>query len=238
MANRLFLGVETATTNFSVALYSHKAKLDSIEINDGYSHAENIAVKTKELLARNKFEIENLSALCVGVGPGSYTGLRIGVSFIKGMAFKNSTPVIACSTLRTMFQMVLEENPTYKTDQFVFIPMLDARRMEVYAQVFDHNGQELNEIEAVVLDENSFNEYLDSGKSVVVFGNGAEKFVANFPHTSLKFIPNIFPCAEFMSAESVLKFENQNFEDVAYFEPFYLKDFVAAKPKRTLLSPE
>ena len=235
--NDVFIGVETSTTNCSVCLFDRTSNLDFIEINDGYSHSENIGRITLDLLERNNLVVSDLSAIVVDVGPGSYTGLRIGVSFAKGLAFAHNIPIISISSLELMYLNASKALEIYNSDT-IFIPMIDARRMEVYCQVFNNKGKYLSDIEAKIIDSDSFKEFLINQNQLLVFGNGASKFIEEVSSDRINFIPEIVPSALFMRSAALLKFDNQDFEDTAYFEPFYLKEFIAGKPKRSLLLPD
>lgn len=165
--------------------------------------------------------LSDLDAVAVSMGPGSYTGLRIGVSSAKGICYGNNIPLISIPTLESMAL-----NQKQKGD--ILIPMLDARRMEVYAKIFDGNLKELRKTEAEIIDENSYAEFLEKGK-VLFFGDGAPKCKDVIKNENALFIDGVFPSAREMGPLAEEKFRNSDFEDAAYFEPFYLKDFIATK---------
>ncbi|PWK20915.1 tRNA (adenosine(37)-N6)-threonylcarbamoyltransferase complex dimerization subunit type 1 TsaB [Xanthomarina spongicola] len=220
----LILSIETSTTNCSVSLSKQGETFALKEDNSKeFSHAERLHVYIEKLLAENNLIANQLDAIAVSKGPGSYTGLRIGVSAAKGLCFALDKPLISVSTLMALAQQVT-------IDKGVVIPMLDARRMEVYSAIFDKNFNEIREIEAQILDETSFSEYLEKGK-VYFVGNGVEKTKSLINHPNAFFIDSKLPSANEMSKIAYNKYKKNDIEDVAYFEPYYLKDFIALKPK-------
>lgn len=203
---------------------SKKGKTIAIkEISDGYSHAENLHVFINAILAESKLGYSDLNAVAVSKGPGSYTGLRIGVSTAKGLCFSLDIPLIAIETLEVLARQVVVEKG-------FIVPMIDARRMEAYTKVFKANYEEARVIEAEILDETSFETYLEQGK-VIFVGNKTEKTQEVIQHCNAQFIES-FPSAKEMSELAYEKFEKNNFEDVAYFEPYYLKDFLVTPAKK------
>ncbi|WP_375252890.1 tRNA (adenosine(37)-N6)-threonylcarbamoyltransferase complex dimerization subunit type 1 TsaB [Dokdonia donghaensis] len=220
------LCLETATTNCSVALSINGEVVMMQEDNaKKYSHAERLHTFIKEVLDKAGVAQEKLNAIAVSKGPGSYTGLRIGVSAAKGLCAALDIPLIAVETLRSLSR---KQNLTHNE---LVVPMLDARRMEVYSAIYDSEGNVIRGTEAQILDETSFTEYLD--KNIVHFiGNGVEKFKEVCTHPNARFVTNELPSAAQMAAISDQKFTEGLFEDVAYFEPYYLKDFIAGKPKK------
>jgi tRNA threonylcarbamoyladenosine biosynthesis protein TsaB len=218
------LNIETATTNCSVSISKNGNTIVLKEDNDkSYSHAERLHVYIDQALKEANIKPSDLSAIAISKGPGSYTGLRIGVSTAKGLCFALDKPLIAVSTLEALAYQV-------KLDNGVVIAMLDARRMEVYSAIYNSNYKEIRETQAQILDESAFATYLQSD-SVYFVGNGVEKTKALISHPNAVFIEDKLPSAHEMSILSFEKFKNTDFEDVAYFEPYYLKDFVALKPK-------
>ncbi|WP_373057894.1 tRNA (adenosine(37)-N6)-threonylcarbamoyltransferase complex dimerization subunit type 1 TsaB [Zunongwangia sp. H14] len=215
----LILCLETASTNCSVALAKDGALLDMKEDNDkNYSHAERLHVFIDEVLRENHLKPENLDAVAISKGPGSYTGLRIGVSAAKGLSFSLDIPLISIPTL---YSLALQE----KDGCEFIIPMLDARRMEVYSAVFNKHHEQIRETRAQVLEENSFSEYLEKG-TVNFIGSGVEKFEKICSHPNAKFNHSL-PSAREVAIVAEAKYQKSDTEDVAYFEPYYLKDFIA-----------
>jgi len=215
------LCIETATTNCSVCL-SVNGKVIALkeDYNNQYSHAERLHIYIEELLVKNNVLKSELDAIAVSKGPGSYTGLRIGVSAAKGLCFALEIPLISIPTLDSLGDQV-------KETKGVIVAMLDARRMEVYAAVYDaHNKKQLRETRAEVLDSDSFLEYLDKG-IVYFIGDGVEKFKAICHHKNAVFIDAKLPSANEMGLLAEEKYKKSDIEDVAYFEPYYLKDFIS-----------
>ena len=218
------LQIETATTNCSVALSKNGKTIAVKEVNDGYSHAENIHVFIKNILAENKLEYANLSAIAVSKGPGSFTGLRIGVSSAKGLCFALDIPLISIDTLQVLAKQT-------QITEGVIISMIDARRMEAYTAVYNKDYQLLKAVSATVFDTHYFEDYLEKGK-VAFLGNAVDKLQTVLQHENAIFLEEVLPSANEMSALSFDKFQESDFEDVAYFEPYYLKDFVVTPPKK------
>ena len=217
MAN--ILCIETATTNCSVALGVDGNLTGLKEENDlNYSHSERLHILIYELLEESGLTLSQLDAVAISKGPGSYTGLRIGVSTAKGLCFSLDIPLISVPTLTSLAYRVNEPGS--------IVSMLDARRMEVYSAVFDENKQQVQDTKAVILDTSSYKSLLENGK-VNFIGSGVEKFRSICDHPNAVFIENELPSAREMIQLAGEKFSNKNFEDVAYFEPYYLKDFMA-----------
>ncbi|MEM5566714.1 tRNA (adenosine(37)-N6)-threonylcarbamoyltransferase complex dimerization subunit type 1 TsaB [Psychroserpens sp. AS72] len=222
----IILSIETSTTNCSVSLSKQGETLVLKEDNNAnYSHAESLHVFINDVLKTAKINKSEIDAIAVSKGPGSYTGLRIGVSAAKGLCYALDKPLISISTLHALAHQVDAQNG-------VIIPMLDARRMEVYSAIYDHKFNVLRDIEAQILDEFSFKQQLENG-NVFFVGNGTEKTKAIINHKNAIYIDNKLPSANEMSALAYDKYKIGNTEDVAYFEPFYLKDFIALKPKKS-----
>jgi len=216
------LCIETATTNCSVALSVNGSVAAFKEDNPngeqkGYSHAEKLHGYIEEVLAFGNVSKSNLDAIAVSKGPGSYTGLRIGVSAAKGLCYALEIPLISISTLQSLSLQVKEE------DTFV-IPLLDARRMEVYSAVFS-SEERIRETKAEIVTEDSFLEYINKKKTIFI-GDGVSKFEPLCKHPNTIFITDKLPSAKQMAPLSEKKFKTTDFEDVAYFEPYYLKDFI------------
>ena len=219
------LNIETSTKNCSVSLAKNGETIALKELNDGgYSHAEKLHEFIKEVIDTANLSLSNLSAIAVSKGPGSYTGLRIGVSAAKGLCFALNIPLISVNTLQALAQSI-----TTPLESFI-IPLLDARRMEVYSAVFKNNIQ-IKNVAAEIIDETSFNQFLKESE-VYFLGDGAEKCKELILHENAKFIDNKFPSAQEMSKLSYNKYKKNDIEDVAYFEPFYLKDFIVTKSKK------
>lgn len=218
---------ETATKNCSAALFDNGVCIGHREeYNEKYSHSERLLVLIQELLDSSPYEFTDLSAICLGKGPGSYTGLRIGSATAKGLCYAHGTPLISLTTLDILMQdkQILEQEADF------FIPMLDARRMEVYQSVFDSNKNQIQDISAEVIDEKTFQKY--QGKRSIIFGDGADKLDAIQLPEHVNILRGIRPSAKNMGALADEKLKQEKFEDTAYFEPFYLKEFVAGKPKK------
>lgn len=221
----LILNIETATKNCSVSLAKDGKTIVLKELNDGaYSHAEKLHQFIEEVVKEAGVELSDLNAVAVSKGPGSYTGLRIGVSAVKGLCFALDVPLISIHTLTALSHAISI------TEGFI-IPLLDARRMEVYSSVFNEKNELIRNVQAEIITDSSFEEYLSQHKCYFL-GDGAEKCKEILNNTNANFIGDKFPSANEMSELSFVKFKNSDFEDVAYFEPFYLKEFVAIKPKK------
>lgn len=221
----IILNLETATTNCSVSL-AKDGKVISIKENDSanYSHAEQLHNYIKEVLKEASFSLQDIDAVAVSKGPGSYTGLRIGVSAAKGLCYSLDVPLISVPTLESMaHQLIVPQD-------HLIIPVLDARRMEVYSAVYDRDWKEIRNTEAEIITEESFKEYLES-HTIHIMGSGAEKCRDILNHSNVVLDTTVVPSAREMAELSQKKFEANDFENVAYFEPYYLKDFVLQKKK-------
>lgn len=219
------LNIETATKNCSVSLAKNGETILCKEIAEqGYSHAEKLHVFIEEILKETKIGYADLTAIAVSKGPGSYTGLRIGVSAAKGLCYALGIPLIAVDTLQVLAKQALSVN---NYDGGYIVPMIDARRMEVYSAVYDGGLNRINDVQAEILTEDS---YADCPEDFYFIGDCQEKCQTVLKGTNFHFLPEIvFPSAKEMSALSYEKFLKSEFEDVAYFEPFYLKDFLIVK---------
>lgn len=219
------INIETATKNCSVSIAKNGEVIAIKELNDGnYSHAEKLHFFIQEILKETAISLDEIKAIAVSKGPGSYTGLRIGVSTAKGLCFALNKPLISIETLYSLATSITVENGSV-------VPMLDARRMEVYSAVYDSSQLEVRPIQAEIIDETSFSEYLKEDK-VYFLGDGAEKCKEVIQHPNAVFIDNKFPSANEMASLSFKKYNEKDFEDVAYFEPFYLKDFIVTPQKK------
>lgn len=217
------LNIETSTKNCSVSVAHNGLTLISKEISDqGYSHAEKLHLFIQEICDQAQLSLSDLNAVAVSMGPGSYTGLRIGVSAAKGFCFALDLPLIALDTLTILANQL--ENP-----KGLIIPMIDARRMEVYAAVFDKNKQMIRPVAAEILTEDSFADY---SETINFIGDSSEKAKTVLSQDRFLFHDAIvFPSANQMSALSFEKYKSNDFVDVAYFEPYYLKDFMMTTKK-------
>jgi len=232
----VILNLESSTEICSVALSYDGRLTDMLENTEGMNHARLMSVYVQEIMQRNKLAFDKLSAIAVSKGPGSYTGLRIGVSLAKGLCYAHQIPLIAVSPLQSMSSNIIENRRRWNlpdSNDLVFCPMIDARRMEVYTALYDHQNNEIEGVRSKIINENSFQDLLDQ-KPVAFFGNGSEKIRSLITHPNAFFIPDIKTSAQFMCTLSDKAFENKSFVNLAYFEPFYLKDFIAGIPKKTI----
>ena len=233
----LILNLDTSTQICSVALALDEELLGLKESHEDKSHASLLALFIKEVLAENEKAISELDAVAVSKGPGSYTGLRIGVSTAKGIAYAAGIPMVAVDTLTSLAMGAIQgkffEAPSGK-DTLYLCPMIDARRMEVYTALFHHSGKMLQPISAMIIQEDSFQDILARNR-IMFFGNGAAKCRDVIQHPNAHFLDGIGTSASFMISLAESAWQQKNFEDVAYFEPFYLKDFVATIPKNKVI---
>ena len=218
------LNIETATKKCSVAIAKNGETIVCKEIaEEGYSHAEKLHVFIEEAIAEAGINVHDLVAVAVSQGPGSYTGLRIGVSAAKGLCYALNIPLIAIDTLQTLASQA-------NIDEGLIVPMLDARRMEVYSAVFNSKLEIKREIQAEIITENSFNDFTET---LYFVGDCAEKCKPFLTKSNFVFLENvIFPSAKEMSKISYEKYEISDTVDVAYFEPYYLKDFMITTSKK------
>ena len=220
----MILNLETATTNCSVSIARNGEIISLREDNSpNYSHSEQLHIFIEEALKGASLTFKDISAVAVSKGPGSYTGLRIGVSAAKGLCFSLDLPLISVSTLESLAMQGHEKNYDF------IIPVLDARRMEVYSAIFDAQGNRLRETKAEIINKDSFLEYAQKG-SVLLIGDGAEKCRELLEHPNFSFLTAL-PTAKEMGELSYKKFKANDFENVAYFEPYYLKDFMLPTKK-------
>ncbi|PKP36289.1 MAG: tRNA (adenosine(37)-N6)-threonylcarbamoyltransferase complex dimerization subunit type 1 TsaB [Bacteroidetes bacterium HGW-Bacteroidetes-15] len=232
------LCIESGTNTCSVALGFDQEDIDIIESHEANNnHARNLTQFVKTILDRQGLKAKDLSAVAISKGPGSYTGLRIGVSAAKGICYGAGVPLISVGSLDALTNGAIswiQSNPEQPKPE-LFCPMIDARRMEVYTQLFLPNGECISEVEAKILDGNSFNEDLES-KRILFFGNGSNKAVGLINSPNASFINEFKPSARFMITIASRMYKLRKFEDVAYFEPLYLKDFVATIAKNKVLT--
>ena len=223
------LHIETSARICSVAL-SQDGKLFLNKVNrEGFSHSSSLGIYVKEAMDVLKKQDLELNAISVSMGPGSYTGLRIGVSEAKGLCYGLNIPLIALSSLRILTESAFRTN----TVADFYCPLIDARRMEVYSAVYDADGNPVRDIRAEIIDEGSFSDFLSRGK-VAFFGDGSDKCKGILQSDNAIFLPGIFPEASAMVPLAEKAFAEKDFANVAYFEPFYLKDFQATIPKAKL----
>jgi tRNA threonylcarbamoyladenosine biosynthesis protein TsaB len=228
MKNPLILLIETATTTCSVALTENGHVIALKELNEPNIHASQITLFIEEVMLSAEIKYSDLKAVAVSMGPGSYTGLRIGVSTAKGLCYALDIPLIAIDTIEAMASGMLKimDFP----ENGLLIPMLDARRMEVYTGIY---GKDLSPVEAVsakIIDENSFKEF--ENFELFLFGDGSDKFKMLFSNQKNIHFVDFLTSAAHLNALALKKFNQAQFEDVAYFEPFYLKDFLVTSPKK------
>ena len=227
--NPILLHIETATDVCSVALSRGEEIIGLKEEAGGNNHAKNLLPFVDEVLKQGSCKIANLNGVAVSIGPGSYTGLRIGVSTAKGIAYTAGIPVMAVSTLESIAQGAKALWSGTSTETVQIVPMIDARRMEVFTTCFTYNMQPLEEVSAKIIDENTFAELLSEQK-ILFCGNGMPKcreLLSSSPNACFIDAP---VSAKNMLPTALRKWQNNDFENVAYFEPFYLKEYVAAKP--------
>ncbi len=212
------LHIETCTKMCSVALSENGKLIDCIENDaDNYIHGEYLTVFIEDILAKNKLLPNQLAGVSFSAGPGSYTGLRIGLSVAKGLCFALSIPLISVSTLKVLASLGKEKYPNS-----TLVPMLDARRNEVYCEIFDSELKSIKPLSADILDESSYQSF----EPFVCFGDGAEKMSSQWEHRKILFDVSIKLSAVGQVAMAYEKFNQKDFEDVAYFTPLYLKEFV------------
>ncbi len=240
----IILCIDTGTEVCSVAIARNGKLTALLESAGERDHARNVAVYTEELLQANGVEPRDLAAVAVARGPGSYTGLRIGASFAKGLCYSLGIPLIAVDSLESLARVAVEEHEAGLLDindwgKALLCPMIDARRMEVYAEVFDTRLGRLTEVSAEVIGEGSFGEFIgtrashSTGGEFIVFGDGAAKTLGVLPHERVRYI-EIAASARGLCAAAQQKLEAGQTEDTAYFEPFYLKEFVATTSKKKM----
>lgn len=234
----LILSIETGTDICSVALANDGELMALRESDEGRDHAKKVALFVDELLRETGVQPADLDAIAVGKGPGSYTGLRIGVSFAKGMCYALNIPLIAVGSLDALSEVAREDYDAGILDiedeewsKAYLCPMVDARRMEVYAQIFDNACNSLSDVVAEVVTEESFKQWRDKGK-LVIFGNGAQKCAEVLPDA---ICVGVSPSARGIVRLAEEAFKAEKFEDLAYFEPFYLKEFLVIPSKKKLL---
>ena len=217
------LAIETTTKNCSVALFENEKLLALKEhCSDDYSHAEQLTLFITEVLQQTQLTLKNINAITLSKGPGSYTGLRIGTSTVKGLCYSLGIPLISISTLKAMAYCIAS------TENFeLFCPMIDAKRMEVFSAVYDKDNKEIREVQADIVNEQTYTNYLK--REMLFFGDGAIKCKEIINNKNAHFLKDIYPSSKNLGVLANTKFIKRDFEDVAYFEPYYLKDFVVGK---------
>ncbi|MEI8202614.1 MAG: tRNA (adenosine(37)-N6)-threonylcarbamoyltransferase complex dimerization subunit type 1 TsaB [Bacteroidota bacterium] len=229
----LLLHIETATTVCSVALSLHQQLISIAEIHSANSHSSLIATYIVNVCKDASIELKDIDAVCVSKGPGSYTGLRIGVSAAKGLCFALDKPLISVETLQTMAQAFLLSGNFFaiaSDPTTLLCPMIDARRMEVYCALYDASLNLVQSVDAIIIDQSSFDQLLPHHK-ILFFGDGAAKCRESISHPNAIFIENFQTSAKGMISLAEEKYKAGLFENLAYFEPFYLKEFIAGKPR-------
>jgi tRNA threonylcarbamoyladenosine biosynthesis protein TsaB len=221
----LILSLETSTGICSVALHENSRLVADAEIHQEQAHASQLALLIQEVLNRAQVSPKQISGIAVSAGPGSYTGLRIGTSTAKGFCYALNIPLISIPTLDLIAQEAIEK---IQDPDSLFVPMIDARRMEVYAEVVDSKLKVKTQTAAIVIDENSFHELL-AGNKMFFFGDGAEKCKPVLKHSNAAFVDGILPRAKTLGLMAGKKFDVKDFEDLVGFKPFYLKEFIAKK---------
>ena len=224
----MLLCIETSGKNCSVALFEDLQLVSIREVHtEQFSHSENLHVFIEQVLKESNLQPKAIEAIAISAGPGSYTGLRIGVATAKGLCYGWDIPLIALPTLR-----ILAEQVTYEfTDIEYIVPMIDARRMEVFTAVYSHDFSPILGERAEILTESTFDTYLNKGKTIFL-GDGITKFQAICKHKNAYFWENKFPSAKQMGRLALEKYQAQAFEDIAYFEPFYLKEVYLVKSEK------
>ncbi len=229
------LNIETATPLCSVALAIDGQVVSRRETFEEKSHAARLTVYIEEILEEQHLQIKDLHAIAIGKGPGSYTGLRIGVSTAKGLCYGGEIPLIAVGTLRIMANYAREvchDNSIPLTGENILLcPMIDARRMEVFSCLYTISGEEVEPISAKIIDDLSYASYLKASK-IYFFGSGMEKCRPLLSRPNAFFLDGIFPHATSLAALAEEKYKEKKFESLAYFEPFYLKEFIATISKK------
>lgn len=226
--NTFILHIESSNINCSVAISKDGELLSIVEKAEANIHASKITIFIEEACKIANIRINELNAVAVSKGPGSYTGLRIGVSTAKGICYALNIPLISIDTLKVLSRAAIEN---YSDVNGIYVPMIDARRMEVYTKVFDYQLNTIKDTEAVILDDVRFKEYEKYDKKVILFGDGAEKTKALEMLTDYQYLDILYPSSKYMIQDAYKAYQIKNFEDVAYFEPNYLKEFFFTKKK-------
>lgn len=227
-----FILIETATQACSVAITDNDIILVYKELDEPKAQASKLAPLIQQALTEAGLSPKDCDAVSVSMGPGSYTGLRVGVSTAKGLCFGTNIPLIGVDTLQILASEAAQK---CKIENTLIIPMLDARRMEVYSAQYNSKGEKLTVTQAIILDENTFSEEFEKYDNIIFIGDGVEKFKKILSEEKIAksdFI-STFPSAKYMLSSTIEKWNKKGYEDVAYFEPFYLKEFVAGISKKS-----
>ncbi len=225
-----FINIETSTDICSISLTGDNEVIDTLE-NKSRNHASSTAVYIEELLKKNNLKAKELAGVAVSKGPGSYTGLRIGTSTAKGIAYASDIKLIAIDTLQAM---ALKASETISEKNAIIVSTIDAGRNEVYAELFDMDNKTVEQCKAILIDENSYSDYLSKGK-VYFVGNAVEKISKIINNSNAEYLPEIVPSSKYMAKLTNKAYLDKDFADVAYFDPFYLKDFIATVSKKNVL---
>ncbi len=229
----VILYIETSTTVCSAAASENGKCLIQKINNEGMNHARLINTFIDEILQFLKAEGKTIDAIALSQGPGSYTGIRIGTATAKGLCYGFDIPLIAVDTLRIIATAAQSTQGSAIENDALLCPMIDARRMEVYDEVYNSSLETIVPIQPHIIDETAFDELLDTHK-IYFFGDGASKCRDTITHSNATFVDNIYPEAQYMIALAEEKYQNKQFEDIAYFDPLYLKEFQATTPKKQL----
>ena len=233
----VILTIETSTNMCSVALSKGEQLLSLKESKDEKAHGKLLTGFIEEILKDAGLSFDELDALAVGKGPGSYTGLRLGVSVAKGICYAKDLPLIALNTLEVLSSGALEviaETNLKLADNDLLCPMIDARRMEVYTAIYSPKLEQKENVEAKIIDTDSFQDCFEKHR-IFFFGNGASKTKDILRNSQAVFIEEVYPSAKYMISLALKAFERREFENIAYFEPYYLKEFITTKSKKKLL---
>ncbi len=229
----LILNIDTSTSTCSVALASNGQLLAVREVKNTRDHASIITVLIAELFEITGKKVTDIDAIAVCKGPGSFTGLRIGVSAAKGLCYAIDKPLISIGSPEILTQAFFDIHKDFLNTETFYCPLIDARRMEVYTALYNLKLEQVKETKALIVDENSFKDY--SGERICFFGSGAEKCKDHFSDKRFHFFSDVDSSASYMANLSECYFTKKQIEDTAYFEPFYLKDFVATVAKKNVL---
>lgn len=235
----LILNLETATSVCSVALSRDGRTFGSKESSNDQSHATRLTVFIQELLTEQALQVDHLDAISISMGPGSYTGLRIGASVAKGLAYGSGKPLVGVATLQALahgcsIRYASQIAAVASSSPYRLCPMIDARRMEVYTALYDEKGKEIDPVKSLIIDDQSFNNILDQ-QPIFFFGNGSTKASAVIRHPNAHFFSGLELAAAYQSELAEELFNRKEFLDMAYFEPRYLKEFIASIPKNKVL---